>query len=63
VTSQHFACGFTAQQHRVAYTAPPDRHPKDSAHMELIVTSFIAATFLLLGHLSALVRNRLFGTR
>jgi hypothetical protein len=31
--------------------------------MELIVTSYIAATFLLLGHLSVLVRNRLFGTR
>jgi hypothetical protein len=63
VTAQHFAYDFTAQYHRAAYTAPPDRHPKDSAHMELIVTSFIAATFLLLGHLSVLVRNRLFGTR
>ena len=31
--------------------------------MELIVTSFIAATLLLLGHFSVLVRNRLFGTR
>jgi hypothetical protein len=31
--------------------------------MELIVTSFLAATLLLLGHLGVLVRNRLLGTR
>jgi hypothetical protein len=31
--------------------------------MELIVTSFIAATLLLVGHLGVLVRNRLLGTR
>jgi hypothetical protein len=31
--------------------------------MELIVTSFLAATLLLVGHLGVLVRNRLFGTR
>jgi hypothetical protein len=33
------------------------------AHMELIVTSFLAATLLLVGHFGVLVRNRLFGTR
>lgn len=31
--------------------------------MELIVTSFLAATLLLVGHLTVLVRNRLLGTR
>jgi hypothetical protein len=31
--------------------------------MELIVTSLLAATLLLVGHLTALVRNRLLGTR
>jgi hypothetical protein len=30
--------------------------------MELMVTSLIAATLLLLGHLTVLVRNRLLGT-
>jgi hypothetical protein len=29
--------------------------------MELIITSFIAATLLLVGHLGVLVRNRLLG--
>jgi hypothetical protein len=31
--------------------------------MELIATSLLAATLLLLGHFAVLVRNRLFGTR
>jgi hypothetical protein len=31
--------------------------------MELIVTSLLAATFLLLGHLAVLVRSRLPGSR
>jgi hypothetical protein len=31
--------------------------------MELIVTSLLAATLLLLGHFGVLVRNRLLGSR
>lgn len=31
--------------------------------MELIVTSFLAAMLLLLGHFGVLVRNRLLGSR
>lgn len=31
--------------------------------MELIVTSFLATTLLLLGHFAVLVRNRLLGSR
>jgi hypothetical protein len=31
--------------------------------MELIVTSLLAATLLLLGHFAVLVRNRLLGSR
>jgi hypothetical protein len=61
VIALYFRAEFTVQQCGPrTLRALTDKGP---AHMELIVTSLLLATLLLLGHLAVLVRNRLPRTR